>query len=113
MASLHRNAPSHKYTLPVHLPGPRYSDFEGRIRGRLSPASALPRLTPPVPPVASHPSNGGCPRARIESRFPSLPVTPGVPVTITGAGFFDSIHNVIGQVPNGIELHPIAEIDWR
>src|SRR5215472_14765869 len=30
---------SHKYTLPVHLPGSQYSDFEGRIRGRLSPAS--------------------------------------------------------------------------
>ena len=52
-------------------------------------------------------------RRRIESRFPSLPATPGVPVTITGVGFFDSIHNVIGQAPNGIELHPIVEIDWR
>jgi len=52
-------------------------------------------------------------RRRIESRFPSLPATPDVPVTITGVGFFDTIHNVIGQAPNGIELHPIVEIDWR
>src|SRR5215467_3916772 len=52
-------------------------------------------------------------RGRIESRFSSLPATPGVPVTITGVGFFDTIHNVIGQAPNGIELHPIVEIDWR
>jgi len=52
-------------------------------------------------------------RGQIEARFRSLPATPGVPLTITGVGFFDRIHNVIGQAPNGIELHPIVEIEWR
>jgi hypothetical protein len=52
-------------------------------------------------------------RARIDAPFSSLPATPGVPVTIIGVGFFDRIHNVIDQAPNGIELHPIVEIEWR
>ena len=50
-------------------------------------------------------------RGRIDARFRSLPAMPGVPVMVTGVGFFDRIHNVIGQAPNGIELHPIVEIE--
>jgi hypothetical protein len=52
-------------------------------------------------------------RGRIDARFRSLPATSSVPVTVTGVGFFDRIHNAIGQAPNGIELHPIVEIEWR
>ena len=31
-------------------------------------------------------------------------------VTITGVGFFDSVHGQTGVAPNGIELHPVLEI---
>ena len=50
---------------------------------------------------------------RIAARFPTLPARPGIPVTVTGIGFFDVIHKVPGQAPNGIELHPIITIEWR
>jgi hypothetical protein len=36
--------------------------------------------------------------------------TPDIPVTVTGVGFFDRLHNQEGVAPNGIELHPILEI---
>jgi hypothetical protein len=29
-------------------------------------------------------------------------------ITLRGLGFFDEIHNVTGQAPNGIELHPVT-----
>jgi hypothetical protein len=31
-------------------------------------------------------------------------------IRIRGLGFFDEIHNVTGQAPNGIELHPVTRI---
>lgn len=52
-------------------------------------------------------------RAKIAARFPTMPAQPGISVTVTGVGFFDIIHDVPGQAPNGIELHPITAIDWR
>lgn len=36
--------------------------------------------------------------------------TPDIPVTVTGVGFFDRLHDQEGKAPNGIELHPILEI---
>lgn len=35
-----------------------------------------------------------------------------VPVTVTGIGFFDRIHGQTGVAPNGIELHPVLNIDF-
>jgi hypothetical protein len=37
---------------------------------------------------------------------------PGVPVIVTGAGFFDSLHGQTGVAPNGIELHPVLSITF-
>jgi hypothetical protein len=34
-------------------------------------------------------------------------------IRIRGLGFFDEIHNVTGQAPNGIELHPVTRIRFR
>jgi hypothetical protein len=34
-------------------------------------------------------------------------------ISIVGIGFFDEIHNVTGQAPNGIELHPVTGIRFR
>jgi hypothetical protein len=31
-------------------------------------------------------------------------------IRIRGLGFFDEIHNVTGQAPNGIELHPVIHV---
>jgi hypothetical protein len=36
--------------------------------------------------------------------------TANVPVTITGAGFFDILHGQTGVAPNGIELHSVLSI---
>ena len=52
-------------------------------------------------------------RATIAARFPTVPAMPGIPVTVTGIGFFDIIHDDRRQAPNGIELHPITAIEWR
>ena len=51
-------------------------------------------------------------RGRIEARFRSVPINPHIPVVVTGVGFFDLIHDVEGQAPNAIELHPIVDIEW-
>jgi hypothetical protein len=31
-------------------------------------------------------------------------------ITLRGLGFFDEIHDVTGQAPNGIELHPVTRV---
>ncbi len=31
-------------------------------------------------------------------------------ITLRGLGFFDEIHHVTGQAPNGIELHPVTHV---
>lgn len=36
----------------------------------------------------------------------------GVQVTITGIGFFDFTHGAKGAAPNGIELHPVLDIEF-
>ena len=34
-------------------------------------------------------------------------------VRITGVGFFDYLHGQRGVAPNGIELHPVLDVDFR
>ena len=36
-----------------------------------------------------------------------------MPVTVTGVGFFDTLHHQEGVAPNGIELHPILMIEFQ
>jgi hypothetical protein len=31
-------------------------------------------------------------------------------ITLRGLGFFDEVHDVTGQAPNGIELHPVTRV---
>ena len=38
--------------------------------------------------------------------------TANVPVTVTGVGFFDFLHGQTGVAPNGIELHPVLDIQF-
>ncbi|HET9118609.1 MAG TPA: hypothetical protein VFN75_11150 [Pseudonocardiaceae bacterium] len=38
--------------------------------------------------------------------------TVNVPVTVTGAGFFDFLHGQTGVAPNGIELHAVLDIQF-
>ncbi|MGN6681767.1 MAG: hypothetical protein ACTHKL_28730 [Streptosporangiaceae bacterium] len=33
-------------------------------------------------------------------------------ITLIGLGFFDEIHDVTGQAPNGIELHPVIRVSF-
>jgi hypothetical protein len=33
-------------------------------------------------------------------------------ITLRGLGFFDEIHDVTGQAPNGIELHPVIRVSF-
>jgi hypothetical protein len=36
-----------------------------------------------------------------------------VPVTVTGVGFFDFFHSQTGVAPNGIELHPVLDVQFE
>ena len=38
--------------------------------------------------------------------------TANVPVTVTGVGFFDSVHGQTGVAPNGIELHAVLDVQF-
>jgi len=38
---------------------------------------------------------------------------PPIPVQITGVGFFDKLHHQRGLAPNGIELHPVLDIQFN
>lgn len=35
-----------------------------------------------------------------------------IPVKVFGVGFFDRLHGQTGVAPNGIEIHPVLEIDF-
>jgi hypothetical protein len=68
--------------------------------------------------VTGGPLQSGIANARAEfdarlssptSRFEKV----NVPVTVTGAGFFDRIHGQTGVAPNGIELHPVLDIQFE
>ena len=53
-------------------------------------------------------------RAKFDAHFTasSLFQTANVPVQVTGVGFFDFIHGQTGVAPNGIELHPVLDINF-
>jgi len=38
--------------------------------------------------------------------------TANIPVTITGVGMFDFLHGQTGVAPNGIELHPVLDVQF-
>jgi hypothetical protein len=38
--------------------------------------------------------------------------TANVPVIVTGVGFFDFFHSQTGVAPNGIELHPVLDVQF-
>jgi hypothetical protein len=68
--------------------------------------------------VTGGPLQSGIANARAEfdarlgsstSRFQKVTV----PVTVTGVGFFDRIHGQTGVAPNGIELHPVLDIQFH
>jgi hypothetical protein len=37
----------------------------------------------------------------------------GIPVRITAVGFFDRAHGQTGRAPNGLELHPVLDIEFN
>ena len=39
-----------------------------------------------------------------------VPVSPAT-IVVTGIGFFDFLHGQTGAAPNGIELHPVLNIE--
>ena len=51
-------------------------------------------------------------RSEIDARYTvsASPLYPAATVTVTGFGFFDTIHGQNGVAANGIELHPILQI---
>lgn len=53
-------------------------------------------------------------RAKFDARFTATPFfqTASVPVQVIGVGFFDFIHGQTGVAPNGIELHPVLDINF-
>jgi len=57
-------------------------------------------------------------RQAMDQRFPNADQTggwndgSGVPVEVTGIGFFDRPHGQTGRAPNNIEIHPILSIQF-
>jgi hypothetical protein len=52
-------------------------------------------------------------RAKFETKFPAgkgADTFLGIPVTLTGVGFYDRQHEQTGRAVNGIELHPLLDI---
>ncbi len=39
--------------------------------------------------------------------------TANLPVTVTGVGFFDFLHGQTGVAPNGVELHPLLDVQFN
>ena len=58
-------------------------------------------------------------KAAIEAQFPNRVEgggwndAAGIPVRVTGVGFFDRPHGQTGRATNGIELHPILKIEFN
>jgi hypothetical protein len=68
--------------------------------------------------VTGGPLQAGIANARAEFDARLMSATHGfqkanVPVTVTGVGFFDRIHGQTGVAPNGIELHPVLDIQFQ
>jgi hypothetical protein len=55
-------------------------------------------------------------RTRFMQRFPNITSgwndAQGIPVRLTGIGFFDRAHGQVGRALNGLELHPLLAIDF-
>src|SRR6266536_1498175 len=57
--------------------------------------------------------------AAIEAQFPNLEAgsgwndAQGIPVRVSGVGFFDRPHGQTGRATNGIELHPVLNIEFN
>ncbi|HEV2842931.1 MAG TPA: hypothetical protein VGW39_16540 [Chthoniobacterales bacterium] len=58
-------------------------------------------------------------KAALEAKFPERATgsgwtdAEGIPVRITGVGFFDRPHGQTGRATNGLELHPILKIEFN
>lgn len=58
-------------------------------------------------------------RGKLETQFTSIDVSGkfndagGIPVRITGIGFFDFPHHQIGRATNNLELHPVLDITFN
>ncbi len=54
-------------------------------------------------------------RARFDARLTATPdfQTANIPVQVKGVAFFDFEHGQTGIAPNGIELHPVLEINFQ
>jgi hypothetical protein len=54
--------------------------------------------------------------AKFESHFANITGgwndAEGIPVTVTGLVFFDRPHGQTGRSPNGLEIHPVLDIDF-
>ncbi|HEU4950312.1 MAG TPA: PKD domain-containing protein [Holophagaceae bacterium] len=66
---------------------------------------------------ASSPFASGISNARSEFTAVYTPTTSfqtvSVPVKVTGVGMFDFLHGQTGVAPNGIELHPVIDIQFN
>lgn len=57
--------------------------------------------------------------AALEAQFPNREAgsgwndAEGIPVRVTGVGFFDRPHGQTGRATNGIELHPVLNIEFN
>jgi Bacterial Ig-like domain (group 3)/Lamin Tail Domain/Divergent InlB B-repeat domain len=74
-------------------------------------------LTPTSPrQLVTGPFSSGIAGARekFDARFTATPnfQTANVPVRVKGVAFFDFIHGQTGVAPNGIELHPLLDIEF-
>jgi hypothetical protein len=66
---------------------------------------------------ASSPLAAGITNARSQFQAVYTPTTSfqtvNVPVRVTGVGMFDFLHGQTGVAPNGIELHPVIDIQFN
>jgi hypothetical protein len=53
------------------------------------------------------------PRQKLMDRLNSPQSESRPLVRVTGVGFFDFLHGQRGVAPNGIELHPVLEVEFR
>lgn len=56
-------------------------------------------------------------RAKFTAMFPNIRSgwndAGGIPVRLTGIGFFDKSHGQVGRALNGLELHPLLDIEFN
>jgi hypothetical protein len=54
-------------------------------------------------------------RAQFDAKYSATTSfqTANIPVQVTGVGFFDFLHGQTGVAPNGVELHPILDIQFN